>query len=587
MNGDSYKYIRHNLAQETRWATREEIEHSCAQINLNDDNYNASGLPVLSNGTTAYVDNTDTHSLIFGATGSKKTRLFCMPMINMFIKAGESFVVTDPKGEIYVQSSGLAKKYGYNVVVLNFRDIGKGDRWNPFSIPRVLWREGKKDDAGLLLSDFVSAIAANQVMNNNDAFWPEAAQSIALANLYVLMEAAKDNEINLTSFTRLCSLAATDDLATLNKMIDKDTVVGLNYQSTVSLGTNSKTRDSMIATLNGMLRFFNLNRKLMAMLSENTFDVREFGRRKSAVYIIIPDEKTTFNFLITTFIKQAYEILIAEAQKEKSRQLPKRVNFVLDEFCNIPKIPDMPSMISAARSRNMRFFLVAQSMHQLNSRYGQEDADTIKGNCVNWVFLASKELALLNEISELCGNVIDSNGRLKRLISSSELQRLNKEKGEALILHDRQYPIISELTDISGYKMFGTEAPVEMTETENFSVKTFSIEKLLQDIGELKAVAPFASLKHLNSQAKKIYSQEQRKILSKHNGGQQVRHTSFRMDNIEALDSLDAQTIEEIKIKTRERIAKLISPEFADEFISDLESGRLDETDDDNPFSDW
>lgn len=587
MNGDSYKYIRHNIAQETRWSTREEIEHSCSQINLNEDSYKASGLPVLSDGSTAYVDNADTHSLIFGATGSKKTRLFCMPMINMFIKAGESFVVTDPKGEIYAQSSGLAKKYGYKVVALNFRDIGKGDRWNPFSIPRELWNEGYKDEAGLMLSDFVSAIAADQVKNNKDAFWPEAAQSIALANLYVLMEAAEDKEINLTSFTKLCSLGAADKLASLNKMVDKDTVVGLNYQSTVSLGPNSKTRDSMLATLNGMLRFFNLNRKLMAMLSENTFDIRKFGRQKTAVYIIIPDEKTTFNFLITTFVKQAYEILISEAQKEKSRQLPKRVNFVLDEFCNIPKIPDMPSMIAAARSRNMRFFLVAQSMHQLYSRYGQEDADTIKGNCVNWVFLASKELALLNEISELCGNIVDSNGRLRRLISSSELQRLNKEKGEALIMHDRQYPIISELADISDYKMFGTEDPVEMQESEDFLVKTFSIEKLLWDIKELNAIAPFASSRHLYVQASKIYLQEQQDAVSELGGGQPVRSSFFRMSNARIDESLDAQTVEHIKAKARERIAKLISPEFADEFISGLEDGKSLITDDDDPYDDY
>ena len=90
--------------------------------------------------------------------------------------------------------------------------------------------------------------------------------------------------------------------------------------------------------------------------------------------------------------------MISVAQEKANGQLPVRVNFILDEFCNLPAIPDMPAMISAARSRNMRFFLVAQSKHQLLRKYG-EDADTIKGNCDNWVFLTSKELDLLEEIS--------------------------------------------------------------------------------------------------------------------------------------------------------------------------------------------
>ena len=171
----------------------------------------------------------------------------------------------------------------------------------------------------------------------------------------------------------------------------------------------------------------NLLSTLISLIFSTLIALSNFGREKTAVYLIVPDEKTTYHFLVTTFIKQAYEILIAEAQKEKNRQLPIRVNFVLDEFCNIPKIPDMPSMISAARSRNMRFYLVAQSLHQLKGRYG-EDADTIKGNCDNWVFLTSKELALLNEISELCGNVVGVDGRIRRLISASELQRLDKTK---------------------------------------------------------------------------------------------------------------------------------------------------------------
>ncbi len=503
---DAYKYLRFSVAQETRWATKDEVAQSSSYIDLNAEHYPAAGLPLISDGKTAYVDNTDTHSLIFGATGSKKTRLFCMPMVNMFANAGESFIVTDPKGEIYAQTSGLVKKRGYKTVVLNFRDIGKGDMWNPLSIPAEMWKAGLKDEAGSLLADFAAALADKQMTTTKDVFWPESALSIAIANLYVLMEAAQEKELNMLSFAKMCAVGAVDDLRKLHDMLEPDSVPRLNYQSTICVKAEN-TVSCMMSSLGSMVRLFSINRKLSAMLSDNTFNIRRFGREKTAVYIIAPDEKTTYNFLITTFIKQTYEILIAEAQKEKNRQLPVRVNFVLDEFCNIPKIPDMNSMISAARSRNMRFFLIVQSMYQLKSKY-EDDADTIKGNCENWVFLTSKELLLLNEISELCGSTVDAEGRSRRLISVSELQRLRKERGEALIMHGRQYPIISELADISQYQMFGTEPPVEMQTLELKTISTLSLPKLLKDVEELKAAAPFASEEHLIEQASKLMNKE-------------------------------------------------------------------------------
>jgi type IV secretion system protein VirD4 len=147
------------------------------------------------------------------------------------------------------------------------------------------------------------------------------------------------------------------------------------------------------------------------------------GRKKTALYIVVPDERSTYHFIVTSFVKQCYELLITEAQKEINKSLPVRVNFVLDEFSNTPAISDMPAMITAARSRNIRFYLVVQSMHQLVKRYGL-DSETIKGNCENWVFLASKELNLLEELSKMCGNTLNYEPHefIRPLINVSELQ---------------------------------------------------------------------------------------------------------------------------------------------------------------------
>lgn len=460
MNGrDSYKYSQYfPQNQETRWATIDEIKNASSHIDLTADAYPAAGLPLISNGREAYVDDKDTHSLIFGATGSKKTRLFCMPLINILIGAGESFIATDPKGELYAKTSGFAKQKGYKTVVLNFRDLGKGDMWNPLSLPYELYHKGMQDEATALLNDFINTFV-EPGGGENELFWLQTARSLALAHFLLMMEYAKPEEIHMGSFVPLCTNQIVNYIKDHLDMLNFTSLASTNYRSV--LAGSEKTTDSIVVSLFAPSAIFTSQKKLCRMLSRNTFDIRKFGREKTAVYLIIPDEKTTLHFLATTFIKQAYEILIREAQKENDFRLPVRVNFVLDEFCNMPKIPDMPAMISAARSRNMRYYLVAQSKHQLVGKYG-EDADTIKGNCDNWVFLTSKELDLLREISELCGSLRTPDGKERRLISVSELQRLDKEKGEALIMHAREYPIITEMADIGDYGMFGRDEPLPM-----------------------------------------------------------------------------------------------------------------------------
>lgn len=487
---DSYKYSQYiEPIQETRWATMDEIKTSGTYINVSQPTCPVGGLPLISNGTDVYVDSADTHTLIFGSTGSKKTRLFCMPMINIFAKAGESFVATDPKGELYAKTSGLVKSMGYKTIVLNFRDIGMGDSWNPFYLPYALYHSGQQDAATSMLNDFISALAASaKGGSNQDPFWVEMAASLALANALMLMECGTEAQANVENLAVLCSGSQTAALRKLAKGMTEDSIAGLNYKNVYQ--SPEKTLNTIQASLYSMLRVFNTQKQLSRMLSGNSVDLRRIGREKTAVYLIIPDEKTTQHFLAASFVKQAYELMITEAQREENFQLPVRVNFVLDEFCNMPKFRDMPAMISAARSRNMRFYLVAQSMHQLRGKYG-EDADTIKGNCDNWVFLTSKELTLLNEISQLCGNIRTGDNTTRSLISISELQRLNKERGEALILHCRQYPFISELADISQYKAFEGFSPVPLKNIPYSESSLFTAELLLQEVERGATPWPF------------------------------------------------------------------------------------------------
>ena len=138
------------------------------------------------------------------------------------------------------------------------------------------------------------------------------------------------------------------------------------------------------------------------MLSHTEVDLSSIGKKPTAVYIIIQDEKKTYHSLATIFLKQVYETLIDVAQAHGGK-LPCRTNFLLDEFANMPPLKDVTTMITAARSRQIRFTMIIQNFAQLNKVYGKDDAETIKGNCGNIIYLISTELAALEEISKLCG----------------------------------------------------------------------------------------------------------------------------------------------------------------------------------------
>lgn len=137
----------------------------------------------------------------------------------------------------------------------------------------------------------------------------------------------------------------------------------------------------------------------------------------------MPDEKTTYHKLVSLFIKQSYEYLIYQAQQLEKKSFSTRINYLLDEFASLPAINDFPAMISAARSRNIRFNIVIQSQSQLFQKY-RDDADTIKSNCNNWIFLTSRELSLLKELESLCGTIDGKH----YLYSVSRLQHLKKRR---------------------------------------------------------------------------------------------------------------------------------------------------------------
>jgi len=498
MNEERHKYERYIPgSSESRWADPEEIKSATTitRIMVDTDNCQGCGLPIISDGYTVYVDDSDTHTLVFGATGSKKTRLFVMPLINFFALSGESFIVSDPKGEIYQKTSGLVSAQGYSIIVLNFRDLNSSSFWNPLKLPYELYHNGKIDEAVSLLTDFISSLAAPQRRVTKDPYFIELGCSMALAYFLFFIETATPDEANIYNFANFYATKATPEATEeISRCVADGSIASVNFKGVLANKDAKSTFGNVAACVSSMINPFIIRKALCQVLSKSSFDVRNIGKEKTAIYIIMPDEKTTLHFLVTAFIKQTYEALIHEAQQQTDRKLPVRLNIVLDEFGNIPTIPDMASMISAARSRNMRFFLMAQGMHQLRNKY-DEDAETIKGNCDNWAFLTTREHALLQEISNLCGEILfndlDGNVKTRPLISISELQRLKKEKGEVLILHGRHYPFVTELPDIDDYG-FKTYSLLESRAQQLPPIVPYDVDNVIADIKNGKRPIPFS-----------------------------------------------------------------------------------------------
>jgi type IV secretion system protein VirD4 len=325
-------------------------------------------------------------------------------------------------------------------------------------MPYRLYRDGFRDKAIELVTDMANCIVKNDFAS--DPYWQNSASNLLAGLILTLFECAGENEINLKSLRTLRTQAfrnyeskdgtfirgenSTYIRENFLKYLDKSSFIYSLLSGTVELCDT--TRSCIVSQFDQAMQPFFSQDNLIDMLSGGDIDMERFGKAKTAVFLIIPDENTLYHSLISVFVKQCYTRLIYEAQKQASKTLPRRVNFLLDEFSSLPQISDFPAMVTASRSRNIRFNLIIQSISQLTKRYGYE-AETIKGNCENWVFLHSRELPLLNEIIELSGRKSAD----EPLVSVSTLQTMDKKKGEAFFLLKRHYPYIGNLPDIDQY----------------------------------------------------------------------------------------------------------------------------------------
>ena len=299
------------------FATENEIKSTTKHIDISQKTYQYAGIPIVyDSGKSAFVEDSESHSLIIGSTGCGKTRRLVLPLINILARTSESFIATDPKGELYSATQETLSKYGFEIRVLNFRNPQLGNSWNPLFLPYRYYCSGDIDKAIELLNDLGISIFSTAT-GSNDPFWDNSSIDYFIGLALALFEDAKDEtEVN---FNSIYNMSRIGQRIVGNKRIieqyfdwrDENSVASISVSGTIYAPND--TRASILSVFHQKIRLFNANKRLSRMLSNNDLDISDIANRKTAVFIIIQDEKSTYHPLASAFLKQTYEELVSIA----------------------------------------------------------------------------------------------------------------------------------------------------------------------------------------------------------------------------------------------------------------------------------
>ncbi|WP_114679284.1 VirD4-like conjugal transfer protein, CD1115 family [Desulfotruncus alcoholivorax] len=373
----------------------------------------------------AWLDTDDTHTLLIGATRSGKSRRQIMPSIWTIARSGESMIMPDPKKELYNTTAGYLREQGYNVILLDFQDPGSGNRWN--LLYPVIMRLQSGDAAG-------ASKAAKQLAHmltyqfqrpedyKGDKIWPQSQKSLTAAlALAVSMEAPAPGRHMGSVYRTLTTLGKNggEDLDVYFNSLDDDHPAKIAYG--VAAMAWGKLRNGIFTGTAAQLEMWS-DPGVCWLTAEQDHDLAAPGREKTAVFIVVPDEDSSLHILAALYIAQVYQAL-TELARANCGRLDKRVHFLLEEFGNLPPIPDFAEKITLAGGRGMKFLLAIQGLDQVKKRY-QDDATTITGNCNTWVYLSTADYETARLLSEKTGKYTQQTESL-----SAQVRKIDHTRG--------------------------------------------------------------------------------------------------------------------------------------------------------------
>ncbi len=360
-------------------------------------------------GEKVYYIDTDTHVLCIGATRSGKTRCSVLETIGLLGLAGESILATDVKEELYDYVKPYLENLGYEVRGLNYDEPLYSDLWNYLQIVIDFVDAGDIpaaiDATWDLTSQLVGEAKGEKIWNDGEASMIAAS---IMAVVYDNREAGTRQFRNLANvyyfLIYMCKPITVGKKQILplsvyvNTLTDDHPAKGLLGVSDIA---PSRTRSSFYTSAVMTLKMFT-NPYIANMSSASSFDPADMGRKKMAVFLILPDDRTTYHPLATLFISQAYTILSKEAKKRGGR-LARRVNVVADEFGNFSQLTNCEQMLTVGGGKGIRFYLYIQGQAQMEKKYEKTGLRIINGNCETWVYLQSDDNETLKEISDKLG----------------------------------------------------------------------------------------------------------------------------------------------------------------------------------------
>lgn len=359
----------------------------------------------IKNGEQIYYLPEDNHGLIIGATRSGKGRCLVLQSIGCLGLAGESLVVNDPKGELSDYTEPFLTDKDYRSYVLDFDTPERSIHWNFLQMIIDELDAGNTPGAIDATWDLVSQLVGE---SKGERIWTDGeASTIAGCILSVVYDnRAPENHKyrNLTNvyyfLTEMCT--AVSGILPINiyknNLPDNHPAKGLFAVGDIA---PSRTRGSFYTSAVMTLKMFT-NPMIAAMTADSEINLQDLGREKSVVYIISPEDRDTYDSLVTLFFVQIYQQLSKES-KEEGGYLKNRVNFIWDEFGNSVEIPIFRKMLTVGGGKALRFYLFLQGFSQLEELYDKAGAATIMGNCDNWIYLRSNDVDTREMISKQLG----------------------------------------------------------------------------------------------------------------------------------------------------------------------------------------
>lgn len=400
------------------WKTVEEqkefADFKIAKIDMNEK-IEKAGMPI--NKINEYLLIYDTgavHSLNYGSTRSGKTRKLLSVFVMLIVKAGESAIFHDNKGELYRRFHKLFERFGYTVNVIDFRFMKKSQHWNPLKLIVDCFKNKKEprvDDADQFTDDFVNQVVVDN--GQGERIWIDGQKAMIKSIILAVVQAnIKDSRKNLFSVYQVLSVLGKEVTFKGEKNPKMLLTAYINSLEEINparvaftpiANSPDKTRGSFMTSTLSTLAIYN-GQNLAKLLSESDFSFSDYADGKHVLFIINPDENSKYNPIVSVLIDQAYQELVRCATATQDMHLNKRCHFVLDEFGNMAPVNQIQNKLTVALSRWIFFHLFLQDDNQLDEVYGDQIAKIIRGNCNLKTFISSADMNTCKAISEEIGN---------------------------------------------------------------------------------------------------------------------------------------------------------------------------------------